>query len=41
MLLKRARRVVDAHEAALLKGVPEALRPQVLPVLNALWRARP
>ena len=41
MLLKRARRVVDAHEAALLRGVPEALRPQVLPVLNALWRARP
>ena len=27
MLLKRARRVVDAHEAALLKGVPETLRP--------------
>ena len=41
MLLKRARRVVDAHEATLLRGVPEALRPQVLPVLKALWRAQP
>jgi DNA-binding MarR family transcriptional regulator len=38
MLLGRARRVVDAHEAALLKGVPEPLRPLVLPVLLALWR---
>ena len=38
MLLGRARRVVDAHEAALLKGVPEQLRPLVLPVLLALWR---
>lgn len=38
MLLVRARRVVDAHEAALLKGVPEQLRALVLPVLCALWR---
>ena len=37
MLLVRARRVVDAHEAALLGRVPEQLRPLVLPVLNALW----
>jgi DNA-binding MarR family transcriptional regulator len=37
MLLERARRVVDAHEAALLGRVPERLRPMVLPVLLALW----
>jgi len=37
MLLARARRVVSAHEAALLKRVPERLRPCVLPVLRALW----
>jgi hypothetical protein len=37
MLLARARRVVAAHEAALLKRVPERLRPMVLPVLMALW----
>lgn len=37
-LLVKARRVVDAHEAALLGGVPEPLRPLVLPVLTALWR---
>lgn len=38
LLLVRARRVVDAHEALLLEGVPEPLRPLVLPVLTALWR---
>jgi len=37
MLLARARRVVDAHEAALLERVPQKLRPMVLPVLTALW----
>jgi DNA-binding MarR family transcriptional regulator len=37
-LLVRARRVVEAHEAALLRGVPERLRPLVLPVLMALWQ---
>lgn len=37
MLLARARRVVDAHEAVLLERVPEKLRPLVLPVLTALW----
>jgi DNA-binding MarR family transcriptional regulator len=37
MLLVRARRVVDAHEAALLERVPAQLRPMVLPVLTALW----
>jgi DNA-binding MarR family transcriptional regulator len=37
MLLARARRVVEAHEAALLERVPEELRPMVLPVLTALW----
>jgi len=36
-LLARARRVVDAHEAALLGRVPQKLRPLVLPVLTALW----
>jgi DNA-binding MarR family transcriptional regulator len=42
MLLVRARRVVAAHEAALLKRVPEKLRPMVLPILMALWnRDRP
>ena len=38
MLLARARRVVEAHEAALLGRVPEKLRPMVLPVLTALWQ---
>jgi DNA-binding MarR family transcriptional regulator len=37
MLLVRARRVVATHEAALLKRVPERLRPMVLPILMALW----
>ncbi len=37
MLLARARRLVAAHEAALLGRVPERLRPMVLPVLMALW----
>jgi DNA-binding MarR family transcriptional regulator len=37
MLLARARRVVSAHETALLGRVPERLRPMVLPVLRALW----
>jgi hypothetical protein len=42
MLLGRARRVVDAHEAALLQRVPDKLKPMVLPVLMALWGpARP
>ena len=37
MLLARARRVVSAHETALLERVPERLRPCVFPVLRALW----
>jgi DNA-binding MarR family transcriptional regulator len=42
MLLARARRVVEAHEAALLERVPVKLRPMVLSVLTALWgRERP
>jgi len=41
MLLARARRVVEAHEAALLERVPEPLRPMVLPVLTALWNREP
>jgi DNA-binding MarR family transcriptional regulator len=42
MLLERARRIVDAHEAALLQRVPDKLKPMVLPVLMALWGpARP
>ena len=35
VLLERARRVVQAHEAVLLGRVPEELRPAVLPVLMA------
>jgi DNA-binding MarR family transcriptional regulator len=38
LLLARARTVVDAHEAALLARVPQALRAAVLPVLTALWQ---
>jgi DNA-binding MarR family transcriptional regulator len=41
MLLARARRVVEAHEATLLERVPEPLRPMVLPVLTALWNREP
>ena len=37
VLLERARRVVQAHEAILLSRVPRELRPAVLPVLTALW----
>jgi len=37
MLLSKARRAVDAHEAALLERVPQKLRSMVLPVLIALW----
>ena len=40
-LLERARGVVDAHEALLIRRVPAALRPMVLPVLLALWRRQP
>jgi DNA-binding MarR family transcriptional regulator len=40
-LLERAHRVVDAHEALLLRRVPAKLRPMVLPVLLALWQRRP
>jgi len=36
-LLSKARRVVAAHEATLLKRVPVKLRPMVLPILMALW----
>jgi DNA-binding MarR family transcriptional regulator len=38
LLLVRARRVIAAHEAALLERVPTPLRPMVLPVLTALWK---
>lgn len=38
LLLVRARRVIAAHEAALMERVPAALRPMVLPVLRALWK---
>jgi DNA-binding MarR family transcriptional regulator len=37
VVLERARRVVQAHDATLLGRVPEELRPVVLPVLMALW----
>ena len=37
VLLERARRVVQTHEAMLLGRVPQELRPAVLPVLMALW----
>ena len=40
ILLAKARRVVRAHEAALLRKVPKQLRPMVLPVLTALWGHR-
>ena len=41
MLLKRARAIVAAHEAALTARVPARLRPLVLPVLLALWSPPP
>ena len=37
VLLERARRVIQAHEAMLLGRVPPELRSAVLPVLTALW----
>jgi DNA-binding MarR family transcriptional regulator len=36
-LLTKARKVVEAYEAALILRVPEDLRPMVLPILTALW----
>lgn len=36
-LLARARRIMAAHEKALLARVPEELRPSVMPLLHALW----
>ena len=41
VLLERARRVVQTHEAMLLGRVPQELRPAVLPVLMALWSPQP
>jgi len=38
VLLSRARGVVRAHEAALLKRVPRQLQPLVVPLLGALWK---
>jgi hypothetical protein len=29
--------VVEAYESALIRRVPEKLRPMVLPILMALW----
>ncbi len=37
ILLAKARRIVTAHEVALLHRVPKRLRAMVLPVLTALW----
>jgi DNA-binding MarR family transcriptional regulator len=35
--LAKARKVVEIYEAALIRRVPEDLRPMVLPILTALW----
>lgn len=40
-VLARANAVVTAYERALLRRVPSALRPQVLPILLALWNRAP
>jgi DNA-binding MarR family transcriptional regulator len=37
IVLAKARRIVAAHEAGLLRRVPKRLRALVLPVLTALW----
>jgi hypothetical protein len=36
-VLAKARKVVEGYESALIRRVPEALRPMVLPILMALW----
>jgi DNA-binding MarR family transcriptional regulator len=36
-VLPKVRKVVEAYEAALIRRVPEELRPMVLPILTALW----
>jgi DNA-binding MarR family transcriptional regulator len=36
-VVARARKVVEAYESALIRRVPEKLRPMVLPILMALW----
>jgi DNA-binding MarR family transcriptional regulator len=36
-VLAKARKVVELYESALLRRVPEELRPMVLPILMALW----
>jgi DNA-binding MarR family transcriptional regulator len=37
-MLAKARRVVASFEASLISGVPEKMRPMVLPILMALWK---
>jgi DNA-binding MarR family transcriptional regulator len=36
-VLTKARKVVEVYESALIRRVPEELRPMVLPILMALW----
>jgi DNA-binding MarR family transcriptional regulator len=39
-VLARASKVVEAYELALIRRVPEKLRPTVLPILMALWNRK-
>lgn len=38
-VVAKARKTIDAHEAALMQRVPEHMRPLVLPILTALWNS--
>jgi DNA-binding MarR family transcriptional regulator len=40
-VLAKARRIVETYELALIRRVPEKLRPTVLPILMALWNRQP
>jgi DNA-binding MarR family transcriptional regulator len=35
--MQKVHRIVDTDEAALMRRIPEKLRPMVLPILMALW----
>lgn len=39
-VLAKASKVVEAYELALIRRVPEKLRPTVLPILMALWNRK-
>jgi DNA-binding MarR family transcriptional regulator len=39
-VLAKASKVIEAYESALIRRVPQRLRPMVLPILMALWNRK-